>query len=123
MTTLSEALRTYGNRPYLLTIGEDAPHTSQTHVAYADGTLSCPLSKSAATNVRQRPHISLLWPPTEQNGYSIIMNGTVQNVAPGEGDPIASITLTKAVFHRPGPSQPGKEGTTCTSDCKPIAIE
>ena len=48
VTSIIEALDQYGNRPYLLTVGEDGPHTSHTRVALAGGGLTCPLSKSAA---------------------------------------------------------------------------
>lgn len=121
MTSIAEALDQYGNRPYLLTIGEDGPHTSHTHVALAGGGLTCPLSKSAAGNVRMRPAVSFLWPAIEAGGYAIIMNGTVRHVEDDGAEPVASIDLSKAVFHRPGEPQPG-HGGSCTSDCLPIRL-
>ncbi|MDE0009168.1 MAG: hypothetical protein F4Y86_14660 [Gammaproteobacteria bacterium] len=121
MTSIVEALDQYGNRPYLLTVGEDGPHTSHTRVALAGGGLTCPLSKSAAGNVRARPAVSFLWPAIEPGGYAIIMNGTVRHVDDGGDEPVASIDLSKAVFHRPGAPQPG-HGGSCTSDCLPIQL-
>ena len=122
MTTISEALEEYGNIPYVLTVGDDGPHTSHSTVSLApDGTsLTGPLSKSAATNVANRPAMSLFWPPREAGGYGIIMNGTAEVIAQGPA-PLASIALTKAVFHRPGTPGPGHEGP-CTSDCLPIRL-
>ena len=121
MTSIVEALDQYGNRPYLLTVGEDGPHTSHTRVALAGGGLTCPLSKSAAGNVRARPAVSFLWPAIEPGGYAIIMNGTVRHVDDGGAEPVASIDLSKAVFHRPGAPRPG-HGGSCTSDCLPIEL-
>ena len=121
MTSIAEALDQYGNRPYLLTVGEDGPHTSHTCVALASGGLTCPLSKSAAGNVRTRPAVSFLWPAVEAGGYAIIMNGTVRHVEDDGAEPVASIDLSKAVFHRPGEPQPG-HGGSCTSDCLPIRL-
>ena len=121
MTSIGEAIDQYGDRPYLLTVGEDGPHTSHTRVALGDGVLTCPLSKSAAHNVRVRPVVSFLWPPMQPGGYAIIVNGTVRQVEQGEPEPTASIELSKAVFHRPGEPQPGGAGA-CTSDCRPIRL-
>ena len=122
MTSIVEAMDQYGNRPYLLTVGEDGPHTSHTRVALAGGGgFTCPLSKSAAGNVRTQPAVSFLWPAIEPGGYAIIINGTVQHVDDGGAEPIASIDLSKAVFHRPGEPQPG-HGGSCTSDCLPIGL-
>ena len=138
MTTISEALREYGNTPYVLTVGDDGPHISHSTVSLApDGaSLIGPLSKSAAKNVGKQPAMSLFWPPREPSageregpaprkkepgGYGIIMNGTAQVIATDGPDPLASIALTKAVFHRPGTPGPGHEGT-CTSDCRPIRL-
>lgn len=121
MTTLREAIDQYGDRPFLLTVGEDAPHTSHTRVTLRAGGLTCPLSTTAARNVRVRPSVSFLWPAIEAGGYAIIVNGTVRQVEEGAPEPVASIELSKAVFHRPGAPQPGRE-STCTSDCRPIRL-
>ena len=123
MTTIAEALREYGNTPYVLTVGDDGPHTSHSTVSLApDGaSLTGPLSKSAAKNVGNQPAMSLFWPPREAGGYGIIMNGLAEVIATEGPAPVASIALTKAVFHRPGTPGPGHEGP-CTSDCRPIRL-
>ena len=123
MTTISEALEEYGSTPYVLTVGDDGPHTSHSTVSLTpDGTsLTGPLSKSAARNLRNRPAMSLFWPPREAGGYGIIMNGTAEVIATEGPAPLASIALTKAVFHRPGTPGPGHDGP-CTSDCLPIRL-
>ncbi len=121
MTSMGEVIGQYGDRPYLLTVGDDGPHTSHTRVTLRDGGVTCPLSTSAARNVRVRPVVSFLWPPLEPGGYAIIVNGTVRHVEERVPEPIASIELSKAVFHRPGTPQAGHQGA-CTSDCLPIRL-
>ena len=121
MTTLREAIDRYGDGPFLVTVGEDSPHTSHTRVTLLEHGLTCPLSTTAARNVRVRPSVSFLWPALEAGGYAIIVNGTVRRIEEGAPEPVASVELTKAVFHRPGAPQPERE-STCASDCRPIRL-
>ena len=123
MTTIGEALADYGHTPYVLTVGDDGPHTSHSTIRLAPDGMSVtgPLSKSAARNASRRPTLSLFWPPKEPGGYGIIMNGTAVVDADADPAPLATIALTKAVFHRPGAPGPGHEGT-CSSDCRPIRL-
>jgi hypothetical protein len=59
--------------------------------------------------------VSLLWPPNEPGGYSLIVDGAA---APSDDGRIA-VTPTRAVLHRPAAgsdaSSPG-----CGADCVPI---
>lgn len=57
--------------------------------------------------------VTLLWPPNEPGGYSLIVDGTAE---PAGGDAL-TVTLARAVWHRPGV---GPDGSACGSDCKPI---
>lgn len=59
--------------------------------------------------------VTLLWPPNEPGGYSLIVDGTAE---PTHADPDAlTVTVSRAVWHRPGV---GADGSSCGSDCKPI---
>jgi hypothetical protein len=99
-TTLREAIDQYGSDAYLLTMSADGPHTSHVSVVQEGNLLTYALSKSAARNIDGHPSVSLLWPPLEKGGYSIVMNA---NATKAEADeiPMATLALTKAVFHRP----------------------
>ena len=119
-TTLREALSDYGADAYLLTIGADGPHTSHVTVAQKGDGLTCALSKSAARNIDGQPSVSLLWPPLEKGGYSIVINARAAKTEADYG-PMATLELTKAVFHRPGVRTEPGEGP-CPSDCKTIRI-
>ena len=119
-TSLHDAIAEYGTDAYLLTISADGPHTSHVSVAQDGGQLTCALSKSAARNIDGQPCVSLLWPPLEKGGYSIVMNAKAAKTG-ADGVPMATLSLTKAVFHRPGVPQAGSTGP-CPSDCKPISL-
>jgi hypothetical protein len=66
--------------------------------------------------------VSLLWPPNDPDGYSLIVDATVTATAgtgEGEGDNVVRLQPTRAVLHRPAP-----EGATlapgCGADCIPL---
>lgn len=119
-TTLYEAIAQYGADAYLLTMSADGPHTSHVSVVQEGDRLQCALSKSAARNIEGQPSVSLLWPPIEKGGYSIVINAKATK-AKGHTIPVATLALTKAVFHRAGVrSEPGFG--VCPSDCKTISI-
>ena len=119
-TTLREALDQYGPDAFLLTMGADGPHTSHVSVAQDGQALICAIGKSAVRNIGVSPKVSLLWPPLENGGYSIVMNATAAIDESGAYAK-ASLELTKAVFHRAGKRPAGSEGP-CPNDCKPISI-
>lgn len=125
--TLSEVLAEYGRDAYLLTIGKSSkqadapasPHTSHVTVDLRGAIIGCAISESAVRNIADEPHVSLLWPPREPGGYSLIVNGVARTSRLTNGTPVAEISLTKSVVHRPGPRGPESDGP-CTSDCKQI---
>jgi hypothetical protein len=60
--------------------------------------------------------VSLLWPPAEPGGYSLIVDGTA---AAGVREGRLAVTPTRAVLHRPA-SAPGDARPGCSADCVPI---
>lgn len=115
--TLVEAISHYGCDAYLLTVAQDGPHTSQVTIALQERRIGCTLGPSAARNIACEPHISLFWPPTEREGYALIVNGVAASERGATGAIMADITLTKAVLHRPGPG-PEESDSPCANDCK-----
>jgi hypothetical protein len=102
---LREEVARHGDVAYLLTVGGDGrPHTVQLAVAWSDDAdeLVVMPGKGTLANAAARPLVSLLWPPTEPGGYSLIVDGE----ATGTGDGIdrLAVTPTKAVLHRPARS-------------------
>lgn len=87
---------------YLLTAGGGRPHVMHLSFAVDGATLVSPVGRSAAANIGQEPAVTLLWSPVEAGGYSLIVDGEA-TVADGDDGPVATITATGAVLHRPAP--------------------
>ncbi len=115
-TTLENALNDYGLDAYLITVGDDGPHTSSVTIELKGAALNCSLGRSAQKNIVAQPNVSLFWPPLQSGGYGIIVNGKAEIAKGPEGVANASISPSKSVFHRPGEKQ--KDGVgPCQSDC------
>ncbi len=113
--TLANAITTHGDDAYLLTVGEAGPHTSFVTVRHAGDRISCHAGNSARTNVARVVDVSLFWPPREEGGYGIVVNGRAEAGA----DSLTEIRITKAVLHRAGSKPADREGP-CPSDCRPL---
>lgn len=99
---------------YLLTVAEGGgPHAVAARPLLADGAVTVEVGSRCMGNATSRPSVSLLYPPTTVDGYSLIVDGTAR-VDEGR----LRITPTRAVLHRPGP-RPASAATggTCGSDC------
>jgi hypothetical protein len=111
----AEALR-FAHSPYLLTVSDDArPHAVAVSAAWEGDALAIAVGRSTAANAAARPNVSLLWPPKEPGGYSLIVDGTA--ACTGEGR--IAFTPTRAVLHRPA-AGPEAARAGCSADCVPI---
>lgn len=104
---------------YLLTVSDDGrPHAVAVTPELVDGVLRATVGKRTASNAQARPDgVSLVWPPTEVGGYSLIVDGRAS--ASGE---LVSVTPTKAVLHRPAPSAV-TDPDSCGSDCVKVSLD
>ena len=105
---------------YLLTVSRDGrPHAVAGSVEWSDGALVGGVGHRTAENIAERPLVSLLWPPAEPGGYSLIVDATAALEGAGEARPRARFVPTRAVLHRPAaedkPAAPG-----CGADCVPL---
>ena len=103
--------------PYLLTVGDDArPHAVAVSATWEGPRLALEVGKRSAHNSSVRPQVSLLWPPNEPGGHSLIVDGSAAATSRGG---YITVTPTRAVLHRPAaagdPTKPG-----CSADCVPI---
>ena len=107
----------FAHAPYLLTVSDDGrPHAVAVAAAWEGGTLAMAVGKRSARNAAVRPEVSLLWPPNEPGGYSLIVDGTAASAS--GGDRIA-VTPTSAVLHRPAATaDAARQG--CSADCVPL---
>ena len=100
---------------YLVSVGDDArAHVLAVLPEMDSGVLAVGgVGRHSQANVTARPGVTLVWPPSEPGGYSLIVDGT----ATVDGSAI-SVTPTAAIYHRPAVGAEG-EGRT-GSDCAPV---
>jgi len=111
---LRDEVAQYGPNPFILTVSDDGrPHAVSATAAWDGDDLVAGCGRSTAANAATRPEISLLWPPVEHGGYSLIVDGTA-SVAGQQ----VRLSPSRAVLHRSAPSLDPLR--SCSSDCVPI---
>ena len=106
---------------YLLTVGEDLrAHAVAVQPTLEDGgLLMTGLGRRTSENLAARPDVSLVWPPHEPGGYSLIVDGRATVI-----DETARVEPGHAVLHRPADHAPDASaatgGTGCGNDCVPL---
>ena len=91
-------------RAHVLRCGRRSP----THGLVVDG-----VGRHSQANAAAHPTVTLVWPPAEPGGYSLLVDGT----ATVDGSTI-TVAPTKAILHRPAP---GPDGRRAGSDCAEVA--
>ncbi|HYC57099.1 MAG TPA: pyridoxamine 5'-phosphate oxidase family protein [Candidatus Binatia bacterium] len=116
LEALREQVRRFGTTTYLLTVADDGrPHSVAVSVAWDGDDLIMKCGRRTLSNVAARPLVSLLWPPVETGGYSLIVDGDAA-VRDQGGEARAVVRPTRAVMHRPSPSTP-RPDAECADDC------
>jgi hypothetical protein len=102
---------------YLVTVDDSYhAHTVAVEPVLADGVIDVgSVGNSTRRNVEGHADVTLVWPPREPGGYTLIVDGR------GEpGDSALRIVPSRAVLHRKAaPDSPAK-ATGCLHDCVPI---
>lgn len=95
---LAAATAQYGFA-YLLTVGDDGrPHAVALR-PIADGCdLTVAVGQRTAANAAARPAVALVYPPSNEGGMSLVIDGTA-----AARDGTLVITATRAVLHRAAP--------------------
>ncbi|WP_151523334.1 pyridoxamine 5'-phosphate oxidase family protein [Serinicoccus kebangsaanensis] len=113
---LADAL---GRHPtaYLLLSGEDRPHVGEVEVTMREDVLVVDRAgRTAVRTVPERPQVTLLLPPAQADGYTLIVDGE----ASLSGEELR-IEPSHAVLHRrPRPGSPPST-TGCGNDCQPLS--
>jgi hypothetical protein len=107
---------------YLITVGDDfRAHTVAVDPVFVDGVLNVGAAgRHTRANLAGHPVVSVIWPPREPAGYSLIVDGTGELV-----DEQVRVVPTRAVLHRkatadsPTPNAPSS-ADNCLHDCVPI---
>jgi hypothetical protein len=85
--------------PYLVTVSADGrPHCVNLAVGWKAGLLVADAGNTTVANATSRPLVSLVWPPSQPGGHSLIVDATAT-----EGDGSARgvvLAPTSAVLHR-----------------------
>ncbi len=103
---------------YLVTVGDDFhAHTVAVEPVLADGVFDVgPVGGSTHRNATAHRDVTLVWPPAERGGYTLIVDGKSQ---PTEPDSALQIVPDRAVLHRKAAqgvaTKPG-----CKDDCLPL---
>lgn len=116
-----EAAR-FGTEPYLLTVTPAlAPHCRVVPVNWdvqdARVVVRAP-SGWPALRACGHTSVTLLWPPTEPGGYSLIVDASADGADPSDG--VLALAITRAVLHRAGGL--GAPEDACGSDCLPVIV-
>ncbi len=102
---------------YLLSVGTGGVKVVSVAVSVGSEGLTIPTpSGGTAANIAGNPAVTVLCPPREPGGYSLIVDGTAR--AEGTGFVVAP---TRAVLHRPAAqATPADAESDCAHDCKPL---
>ncbi len=105
--------------PYLVSVGDDGrPHCVSVSITWTEEALATGVGNTTFTNAVTRPLVTLVWPPSELGGHSLIVDATA---AAADG-PRRQLRLnpTGAVLHRTV-TVPGAAPSTDDSDCRPLS--
>lgn len=100
---------------YLITVSADhRAHAIAVQPVLADGVFDVGApGATTSRNLEQHANVTLVWPPREPGGYSLIVDGT------GTLGPSLTVTPERAVLHRPATGEPAGP-TGCPHDCVPL---
>ena len=102
---------------YLLTVRDDLrPHIVAVSPVWDDEQLVMTVGRGTARNASARSSISLCYPPVDDGGYSLIVDGE----AMVEGETTVRFAPQGAVLHRPALDGVTGSATGCGNDCEPV---
>ncbi len=116
---LRDEIARCGGLVYLLTVSRDGrPHAVSVSVEWSGGALVGGVGRHTAENISERRLVSLLWPPAERGGYSLIVDATASLEGAGEAQR-ARFVPTHGILHRPS-AQDRPSAAGCSADCVPL---
>jgi hypothetical protein len=119
LENLGDAIDATDRAPYLLTVSDDGrPHSVSVDWRWDSDQLALSVGNRTLANARARALVTLLWPPSDRGGYSLIVDCAVARAeGTGGGDNTIRVRPTRAVLHRPaaGPTE-----AACEADCVPL---
>ncbi|OBF68711.1 hypothetical protein A5753_22680 [Mycobacterium sp. 852002-51971_SCH5477799-a] len=116
LQALAKALPDYPYA-YLITVDDEyRAHTVTVEPQLREATLDVGLiGGRTRSNLARRADVTLLWPPTEPGGYSLIVDGTAEVAEAGTETARLTVVPTRALLHREADSPDAAKG--CLHDC------
>lgn len=108
---------------YLITVDDDCRvHTVTVRPALREATLDIGLiGGRTRENLATRADVTLLWPPTDPGGYSLIVDGRAEMAtATPDGTARLEVVPTRALLHRDAESAETAKG--CLHDCVVFSV-
>jgi len=104
---------------YLVTVDDGYhAHTVAVEPVLTDGVIDVgPVGKSTRKNLAKRDGVTLVWPPGEPGGYTLIVDGRGQ---PSDADTALKVVPSRAVLHRKAAPDSPATATDCLHDCVPL---
>jgi hypothetical protein len=102
---------------YLITVGDDyRAHTVAVAPVLSDGVIGVgSVGNTTRSNVGHHDGVTLVWPPSEPGGYTLIVDGLGMPT-----DDALTVTPTRAVLHRPAAPDTPATNPGCLHDCVPL---
>lgn len=102
---------------YLVTVSDDArAHVLSVWPDATDaGIVVDGVGRHTQANAAAHPDVTLVFPPTEAGGYTLLVDGTA-----AVDDTTVTVSPTKAILHRPAA---GPDGRRAGSDCVDVTVE
>ncbi|BDY29463.1 hypothetical protein hbim_03401 [Mycolicibacterium mageritense] len=102
---------------YLITVGDDfGAHTVAVVPRLVDGVLDIgSIGNSTRRNATQHPAVTVIWPPRDPGGYTLIVDGVAEL-----SDDAMRVVPNRAVLHRPAKPGSPASATGCLHDCVPL---
>ena len=102
---------------YLITVGDDfRAHTVAVQPVLGDGVFDVgSIGNTTRRNVGGHDDVTLVWPPREPGGYTLIVDGQGQ-----PADDSLKVVPTRAVLHRPATPDTPATNPGCLHDCVPL---
>jgi hypothetical protein len=120
---LTKTLQEFDFAYLLTTADEGGPHVVAARPRLdGDAFTLDEVGRRTRSNAVEHGAVTLVWPPADRDGYSLIVDG--EAAAAGEG---LRVTPRRAVLHRPAP-RPGLDADAadassgCVSDCVELPL-
>jgi hypothetical protein len=111
---LREQVAACGPYAFLLTVSEDGrPHAVSLVVKWDGDDLVCAPGPRTVANAERSPEVSLLWPVSGRDGFTLFVNGRAEARAEGDSTEVVVKPAT-AVLHKT------PEGQDSAPGCVPV---